>query len=236
MQRPVDDPAVFISRLEVFDELQYREGDIFLNQTVVRAIVRIGKKFTTRLDLPYVSNSLVTPANYEEHGLGDISFRVLGYKFLESRKSAVTTSIEISLNTAASPILGTGKNMILPVISYTKAMPKNRMLGAVVLQQTNSFSGDENRKTINFTKVQLILLKYWHKQWWSVVAPSTYFDYVDGGVTMNLEARTMYAPKPRISFWVQGGVGLFGDFVARYDWAAQAGCRYLFMREKGIKH
>jgi hypothetical protein len=202
-----------------------------VNQTILRTILKLGKKFTTRLDIPYVHNSISTPADYDQYGLGDISFRLLGYKFLESKKSALTTSGEVRLNTAASPVLGTGKNLILPVISYTKLMPKHRMLGVIVLQQANSFSGDKNRQTVSFSNIQIILLKYWSKRFWSVVAPSTFIDYVKGGVSMNLEARTMFAPMPRLSFWIQGGIGLFGDFPARYEWAAQAGCRYFLLRD-----
>ena len=53
---------------------------------------------------------LLIPLQTKQSGIGDISFRLLGYKFFEKSKSAFTVSIEISLNTAESPILGTGKN------------------------------------------------------------------------------------------------------------------------------
>jgi hypothetical protein len=226
-----DDPATFLTRVELFHELRYQGNDIYVNQTVLRTIVKLGKKFTTRLDIPYISSNLQTPQMFDQSGIGDISFRLLGYKVAESRKIAITTSVEVSLNTATSPVLGAGKNMIIPLVSFTKLMPRGRMLFAAVLQQTNSFSGDAERKDLSFTKVQLILLKSWTKKFWSVVAPSTFIDYVDGGISMNFEARTMYAPKPRISFWIQGGIGLFGNFPARYEWAAQAGCRYFLLRD-----
>ena len=48
-----DDPSQFFTRIEVFNELQhYDKTDINLNQTVLRTIVKIGKRFTTRIDLP----------------------------------------------------------------------------------------------------------------------------------------------------------------------------------------
>ena len=117
-----DDPSQFITRAEFFNELQYHKhngSEFYLDITTLRAVVKIGKRFTTRLDVPVVYNSLSTEADYRQFGLSDISFRVLGFKFLQSKKSAITASVEISLNTAQSPLLGTGKNIILPVVSYT---------------------------------------------------------------------------------------------------------------------
>ena len=228
--KQADDPASFITRIELFNELQYHDEDFYLNQTVLRTILKIGKRFTTRIDIPLVHNSLETSAGYQQFGLGDISFRLLGYKILESRKSAVTASVEISLNTAESPLLGLGKNIIIPVISYSRLIPKKKILLAVILQQANSFSGDETRRTVSFTKVQPILLKFWSKKVWSVVAPSIFIDYISDDVAMNLEGRTTFAPAPRINMWAQAGVGIFGNFAARYEWSAQLGLRYFMTR------
>src|SRR6478735_6538387 len=138
-----DDPSQFITRMEFYNELQhYNKQDIYLNQTVLRNIIRIGKKFTTRIDLPFVYNSFNAPADIKQSGIGDISFRLLGYKFIENPISAITASIEISLNTAQSSLLGTGKNIIIPVISYSRVFPKSKRLLSVVLQQSNSVGGD----------------------------------------------------------------------------------------------
>ena len=131
IKKNADDPANFLTRIEFFNELQHYErngNDFYVNQTTLRTILRIGKRFTTRIDLPFVYNSINTPANHKQSGIGDISFRLLGYKFLEKKLSAFTASVEISLNTAQSPILGTGKNVILPVVSYSKLIPKKKIL------------------------------------------------------------------------------------------------------------
>src|SRR6187402_947613 len=143
-KKNADDPANFLTRVEFFNELQHYErngNDFYVNQTTLRTILKIGKRFTTRIDLPYVYNSINTPANYKQFGIGDISFRLLGYKFLEKRLSAFTASVEISMNTAQSPILGTGKNVILPVVTYTQFIPKKKILYSLLFQQANSMSG-----------------------------------------------------------------------------------------------
>jgi hypothetical protein len=52
---------------------------------------------------------------------------------------------------------------------------------------------------------------------------------------MNLEARCAYAPTRRINVWAQAGVGLFGDFIACYQWGAEVGCRYYFLKNTAFK-
>ena len=228
--RRADDPSAFLTRLELYNELQYHDEDYYFNQTVLRTIIKIGKRFTTRLDLPLIHNSF-SPSPYDQLGLGDISFRLLGYQVSQAKKSAITVSFEVSLNTAASPLLGTGKNIIIPVITYTKLIPKQKMFFAVFIQQANSFSGDDNRQKVSFTKVQPILVKYWSLKTWTVFAPSIYIDYIQDGGSMNLEARHVFSPVPRMNLWGQAGVGVFGDFPARYVWSVQIGCRYFLLRK-----
>ena len=229
-----DDPSQFLSRVEIFNEFQHYDkiGGYNLNQTVVRTIVKLGKRFTTRIDIPFVNNTFSYPQGYEKFGLGDISFRLLGYKIHQAKRSAVTASVEISLNTASTPAQGSGKNMVIPVISYTSFLKDYKTLVAFVFQQTNSFSGDESRPDLSFSKLQGVLLHYWNKRAWSVVAPELFIDYINGGTSMILKGRMAFAPTPRINIWAQLNGGLYGDFVTRYNWGAEVGCRYFVIRKK----
>jgi len=226
-----DDPSQFITRVELYNEIQYYDKrDIYLNQTVLRNVIRIGKKFTTRIDIPFVYNSFNPSADIKTSGLGDVSFRLLGYKFRERPLSAFTASIEVSLNTAASQLLGTGKTVLIPVVSYTQAFPKNKLLFSILLQQANSIGGDENRNDINFTKIQLIGLRTLSRKTWVVLAPEWFLDYENGGVSMNLRSRFTHAPKPRLNLWISPSVGVFGNFIGRYQWGADIGSRYFLFR------
>ena len=232
-----DDPSQFFTRIELFNELQnYNKfnQDFYINQTVLRTIVQIGKRFTTRVDVPFVNNTF-TAADYKQSGLGDISFRLLGYKFGEKPKSAFTASIEISMNTAASPLLGTGKNLVIPVVSYTKVIPKKKMIFSMIFQQTNSVGGDEERADISFSKLQCILLKTLTRKTWVVLAPEWFFDYVHGGVSMNLRGRLTHAPTPRMNIWATPSAGVFGDFIGRYQWSADIGVRYFLLKEMNFR-
>jgi len=238
LKKNADDPSQFLTRVELFNELQHydRNGnDYYINQTTLRTILKVGKRFTTRIDVPYVYNSVKNPNNYTQSGIGDISFRLLGYKFLEKKLSAFTASIEISMNTAASPILGTGKNVLLPVLSYSQFIPKKRILFSFVLQQANSISGDEARAKISFSKLQAIVIKYWPPKVWTVLAPEWFLDYINDGLSMNFRTRMTFAPKPRINLWITPSAGIFGDFAGRYQWSLDIGGRYFLFREMNFK-
>ena len=231
-----DDPSQFFTRVELYNDLQrYDKSDIYLNQTVLRTIVKIGKRFTTRVDVPYVYNSFVSSPKQKQSGIGDISFRLLGFRFLEKKKSAFTASLEISMNTAQSPLLGLGKNLLIPVISYSTLLPKQKMLFAMLLQQTNSISGDEERNKVSFTKLQLYLIKYWSRRTWTVLSPEWYLDYVRGGLSMNLKSRFTFAPVPRMNIWLAPSVGIFGDFPGRYTWSMEIGSRFFLLRSMNFK-
>lgn len=65
---------------------------------------------------------------------------------------------------------------------------------------------------------------------WTLLEPELYVDYVHAGASMNLKEKITYAPAKRINLWAQTGIGLFGDFIARYQWKAEVGCRYFFLR------
>src|SRR5436189_6453398 len=64
LKKNADDPANFLTRVEFFNELQHYErngNDFYVNQTTLRTILKLGKRFTTRIDLPYVYNTTNTP-------------------------------------------------------------------------------------------------------------------------------------------------------------------------------
>lgn len=234
VQTNADDPSQFLTRVEVFNEFQHydRSGGFNLNQTVIRTIVKLGKRFTTRLDVPLMNNSFPYAEGYSSFGIGDISIRLLGYQIRETKRSAVTASLELSLNTASTPAQGTGKNMIIPLITYSTLLKDNKTIAVLTFQQANSFSGDEDRPDLSFSKIQAIVLHYWSRKMWTVAGPELFIDYINGGTSMIFKGRMAFAPSPRVNLWVQANAGLYGDFITRYNWGAEAGVRYFVIRKK----
>jgi len=225
-----DDPSQFFTRVEFFNDFQNYGDKGYINFTTIRGMSKLGKRFNTRIDIPFTYCTFSPESGNKQFGLGDISFRLLGYKIIQTPKTAVTASVELVLNTAQSPVLGLGKNIIMPVISYSRIMVDKRVIGALAFQQAYSFSGDESRGDINFSKLQVILINIWSRKMWTVLAPEFYLDYENGGASMNIEGRLVYAPKPRLNVWVQPGIGVFGDFFGRYQWSVETGIRYFMFR------
>lgn len=232
-----DDPAQFLTRVEVINELQHFESIDFLNVTTIRSVIALGKKFTTRFDIPIVYNSHAV-AGYDQYGLGDISVRLLGYKFLESQKAALLASVEFSFNTAQSPLLGSGKNIVLPVLTFSHRV-KQKTIFAISFQEYFSLWGDESRKDVRWTKIQFYYIRAWSRKLWTLVLPEFYLDHNQGsGASMDIEASLYYRFTPRFAIWGKGGVGLFGEHPARYEWTAETGLRYMMLRKpvRPVKH
>lgn len=225
-----EDPANIRARVSAFSELQALQNGNYLLVSTARANIPIGKGFSTRLDIPYVYYSK-SVANYDQYGLGDISLRLLGYQVFQNPKAALIASIECSFNTAASPLLGSGKNIIIPVVAYSRYFPKNRTITAISFQQFYSVSGDANRDDISFTKLQFYYIKALSNKFATLVLPELFFNHLEGDISMNIEANLFYKVSNRIAGWGKGGVGLFGDFAGRYNWTSEIGVRYLIVNK-----
>jgi hypothetical protein len=93
-----------------------------------------------------------------------------------------------------------------------------------VLQQANSFGGYTDRIEVSFSKLRAILLHIRTKRIGTVVAPRCYLNCIFSGLSMNFEIRNAYASAHRINVWARAGVGVFCDFIERYQCGAEAGC------------
>lgn len=229
----LDDPSNVVTRIELFNEYQTRTDGSAANVTTVRGIMAVGKRFTTRLDIPYIH---LPKTNSQEAtvGIGDISARLLGYKLLQSKRSAMLASVEMSFPTAQSPLLGFGRYLVTPVIAFSTLLPKQKAILAITYQEYFSFGGDESRGHIRWARVQMYHIKPWSKRIWTLILPEYYYDYASGGSSMNIEVAMNYRMSNRLAIWLKGGAGLFGDHPARYAWTIEPGLRFLIWRKKEI--
>lgn len=230
-----DDPSNFLSRIEVFNTLKHYDNETYVNVTTLRTVIKFSRKFTTRIDVPLVYNSKSLPVEHAHYGLGDISVRLLGYSLYSRPRSALTASVEFAFNTATSPQLGTGKNIILPVLTYSILIKENKGIVSFLFQQANSLWGDTDRQPVNFSKIQALLITQWSKRFRTVLSPELFIDYENKGVSMNLRGRLTYIPVPLVNIWADLGAGLFGDFIDRYQWTMELGFRYHIFRKPLLK-
>ncbi len=226
----LDDPSNVVTRIELFNEYQTRTDGSAVNVTTARGIMAVGKRFTTRIDIPYI-HLPKTNSSEATAGIGDISARLLGYKVLQSRRSAMLASVEMAFPTAQSPLLGFGRYVITPVIAFSTFLPKHKAILAFSYQEYFSFGGDESRAHIRWSRIQMYHIKPWSKRIWTLILPEYYYDYSSGGSSMNVEAAINYRLSNRLAIWLKGGAGLFGDHPARYAWTVEPGLRFLFWRK-----
>ncbi|MBL7846274.1 MAG: hypothetical protein JNL40_02305 [Cyclobacteriaceae bacterium] len=229
----LDDPSNVVTRIELFSEYQTGTDGKAANVTTVRGIMAVGKRFTTRIDIPYLHRPGINSTEATS-GLGDISARLLGYKVLESKRSAVLASVEMSFPTAQSPFLGFGRYVVTPVIAFSTFFPKQKSIMALTYQEYFSFGGDESRSHIRWARVQLYHIKPWSKRIWTLLLPEYYYDYSTGGSSMNMEVAVNYRVSNQLAIWLKGGAGLFGDHPARYSWTIEPGLRYLIWRKNAV--
>jgi hypothetical protein len=131
-------------------------------------------------------------------------------------------------------LLGTGKNIIIPTITYSHLFPKEKIILAFSFQQFNSLWGDESRQQVNFSRLQAFFIKGWTKKIWMLILPELYVDYVNPGASMTMEATLFYRLSGHFAVWAKGGAGLFGDHPARYQWTTEAGVRYFLAERPGL--
>lgn len=229
----LDDPSNVVTRIELFNEYQTRTDGTAVNVTTARGIMAVGKRFTTRLDVPYIHLPKIGSMEATS-GIGDISARLLGYKVLQSRRSAMLASVEMAFPTAQSPLLGFGRYVLTPVIAFSTFLPRHKAILAISYQEYFSFGGDESRSHIRWARIQMYHIKPWSRRIWTLILPEYYYDYSSGGSSMNVEAAINYRLSNRLAIWLKGGAGLFGEHPARYSWTIEPGLRYLIWRKNAV--
>lgn len=228
-----DDPSNVFTRVELFNEYQTSTTGDVVNVTTARGIMAIGKRFTTRVEIPYLSlpRTMSTEAT---SGIGDVSARLLGYRILKSRSSALLASVEVSFPTAQSPMLGFGRYLITPVVAYSIYLPNRKAVLAFTYQEYFSFGGDESRAHVRWTRMQMYHIRPWSRRIWTLIVPELYYDHSNTGFSMNVEATGYYRTSNRFAVWLKGGAGLFGEHPARYAWTVEVGVRHLIWRRNSL--
>lgn len=120
-----------------------------------------------RLDVPFPddrSDFLGSPFNPH---LGDISIRARTRKVV-ALGVPLSTFLELTFPTANPDTLGQGKYQVspgvetsVPLASFSVGSTTHKMSFVPLVQQVVSVAGDENRRDINYTKLELALRDRW---------------------------------------------------------------------------
>jgi hypothetical protein len=121
--------------------------------------------------------------------LGDIKIRV-GFHPVHLEDIPFRSFLEVTFPTANPEELGKGKYQVSPgmranvPISFGQRLPEShKMTFEPQVQQTVSVAGDENRKSINYTKFEITLRDTWRKKYLFKLTTKPVVDWEQSGNT-----------------------------------------------------
>jgi hypothetical protein len=191
-----------------------------------------------RFEIPFVAKNMSAGGDLGTEGLGDIKVR-LGLRSIDRPGYAVFPLLDLVFPTAKQEPLGTGKYQLgpglrvaLPVAEpvFAAFADTREIQFQMQLQQFFSVAGESDRKSINYTRLELALETVWRKEYWLNLEPKLTCDWEQnrkiGGI---LEVEVGKTFSPRWRGWLKSGVGLWGHRVpGTYDTLLQIGARYMF--------
>ncbi len=135
---------------------------------------------------------------------------------------------ELILNTATKDALGTGKNVIAPLIYASIDLPQYNSVAFPFLQHYVTLGGDDTRPDVDYTSIKSAFLTRWPNLAYTIVEPQVIVDHERADkVGMTLEGEVGRFLNRDTAFWVRAGLGLFGDNLPQvYDWKFEIGIRF----------
>ena len=136
-----------------------------------------------RLELPFPDEKTDFEGDPFNPRLGDILVRV-GFRPVHVRDIPVSSFMEVTFPTADPEELGSGKYQLTPGIYATVSIPlaesmaqSHSLIFSPLVKQVVSVAGDEDRKNINYTKVELALRDTWRNLFWLKLTPKPVIDW-----------------------------------------------------------
>ena len=131
-----------------------------------------------RFEMPLVAASA---GGAVSNGLGDAYAQVLLVPYISGR-GAVVAGTGLSMPTATSALLGTGKWTLAPAIAPVRFI-RGRGMAYVKVQNFSSFAGDAARPAFNFLLITPTLITTVGRRSWVLIDSETNTDWNNGGRT-----------------------------------------------------
>ncbi len=223
------DPTDFRTRLDFRNRYLAPQAGGYRNTFTSRVDYAFSKIVGMRMELPYVHSDLRNPRIAPDTGIGDLSVRI-NYRALRTDKFALVVGSELQFDTAESPQLGAGKNVIAPIAFISFAVPRLRSTMFPTVQYFRSVGGDDERPDVNYTAVKLFTITRWPANFYTGSEGVMYIDHHRKqriGATVEVEVGRFLSP--HLALWMRPGIGTHGDDVPQvYHWNFEVGFRYLF--------
>ena len=221
-------PADFrTSRFEIRDEYQDLQGGSTVYMIVPRVDFSVNPDLSFRIETPIVFADPGTPNNDTKSGIGDFLFRG-SYRVARRAGYAIVAGSELILNTAKKDALGTGKNVIAPLIFASIDLPQYNSVVFPFLQHYVTLGGDDARRDVHYTSIKSAFLTRWPNLIYTIVEPQVIVDHERADkVGLTLDGEIGRFLNRDTAIWARTGLGLFGDNLPQvYDWKFEVGVRF----------
>lgn len=196
----------------------------------------MGQRFQVRLKSRYKSLNIDNPDNAPFNasnvsGIGDMDLRILYMAYTsKNRKFSLAAGLEATFNLATNDALGTGKNLLSPMLfGVFPGLLGKGSLFAPAYQYVFDIGGDPARANVNRSQIDLYFVWLLAKgKNWLIVDPQIVIDHDTGKVPMLAEVEwgTMIKPVPGASVYIRPGVGFGMD--RPYTWNLEAGLKFIW--------
>ncbi|MCP2025904.1 hypothetical protein L1276_001044 [Flavobacterium sp. HSC-32F16] len=151
----------FLKTILLFNEYLDTENGSY-NTTQLRFLQPIGNKaWNLRFDLPLIS---ANTNSTNKTGIGDVSAGISFIPYME-RNNGIALRARVISNSASDPSFGTGKWVFVPSIFYGRYLQSKKYLWISSFEYQTSFAGASNRKDINVSVFENVILCFFGKNW-----------------------------------------------------------------------
>jgi hypothetical protein len=217
------DPTKFLRTLGLRNEYQRLPNDKSFNLTTLTYIHPFADgRMNVRLKAPL---AYTDAAGDDEFGLGDLSLRYNWLAHVDASKG-ILLSADISADSASEDVLGRGKWIFSPSVTYAMFVSPT-MIFAPAYQHNISFAGDDDRKDVNESVIDLYMVFTAEdkKSWW-IIDPALVIDWeTEQNTPFTIEVEygrnigTLLGGA--LNAYVRPGVGIGQD--RGYDWNIEIG-------------
>ena len=221
------DPTDFKHRFDLRSEyLDY--GTASATLIVPRVEYAFSNSLALRVELPIAQYDPGTSSGASQ-GMGNLLTR-LAWRAARNERYALVVGSEMSLDTASSANLGTGKNVLAPFAFWSIDIPAAKSVFFPYVQHGKSVGGDGSREDVHYTNLRTSLLTRWPSRTYSFVEVSYWFDHERSNrYSSNVKAELGRFFAPKTGFYIRPGTGMSGtDARLGVKWTMEVGMRHFF--------
>lgn len=178
-----------------------------------------------RVDVPFVDVDPSVNTISSESGIGDLYVR-LGWRAVNQPKFAFFMGADFFLDTASEDILGSGTDIVAPLVAGMWVLPEYNSLAGVILAHYFDFGGGLD---ISETEIRPMYVQTLPNGFWLTIDSHFFIDWEDNeefGWYQELQLGKMLMKKLGIT--ITPGVGITGDNRTVPDWTIETNLRYFF--------